>query len=252
MLDLFLRDDDHAHVGAHLREVLRRSLPVHLQDHATGHEVHTLRGYLWDQLAVDLDRDLDAVDWLTLSEQRLLMLTAGAVFHDDVGLEAVRKRFGYYPRDVWRYLMVAGWWRVHPEINVVGRAGHVGDELGSALIGSRLVHDLMRLCFLIEQRYAPYAKWFGTAFGRLDCGPGLTPVLSRVVRAATWREREQALAAAYAAVAALHEATGITEPVPVREERMWDRPFGGPDQARDLLWDVKRRGLLCPLIAGTA
>ncbi len=37
----------------------------------------------------------------------------------------------------------------------------IGDEVGSALIGSRLVRDIMRLCFLMEQTYAPYAKWFG-------------------------------------------------------------------------------------------
>ena len=28
--------------------------------------------------------------------------------------------------------------------------------------------DVMRLCFLIERRYAPYSKWFGTAFSQLD------------------------------------------------------------------------------------
>jgi hypothetical protein len=44
------------------------------------------------------------------------------------------------------------------------RAGFVGDELGSALIGSRLVRDIMNLCFLLEKQYAPYPKWFGTAF----------------------------------------------------------------------------------------
>jgi hypothetical protein len=239
-----------------------------------------VRGYLWDQLAVDIgadmDRELDARDWLTLPEQSLLMLTAGPVFHDDVGLQAVRRRFAYYPRDVWLYLMVAGWWRVHPEANLVGRAGSVGDELGSALIGSRLVHDLMQLCFLLERRYAPYSKWFGTAFARLDCGPRLSPIVWRALQAATWQEREQALNEAYAAVAALHNSSGITEPVPVHEERMWDRPFvvpwgdfpgaltdaisdpevraiaerwpvGGPDRARDLLWDARRRGLLRPL-----
>jgi hypothetical protein len=134
----------------------------------------------------------------------------------------------------------------------------------------------MQLCFLLEQRYAPYSKWFGTAFARLDCGAELSPILWRAVHAATWQQRGQALNEAYAAVAALHNASGITEPVPVQEERMWDRPFtvlwgdfpgalaeaiedpqvrgiadrwpvGGPDQARDLLWDVQRRGLLRPL-----
>ena len=276
---LFLHDDDHERHGDALQDMLRelqRGLPAGSADGSADVAVHTVRGYLRDQLAVDIGSELDAVDWLTLPEQSLLMLTSGAVFHDDVGLQAVRRRFAYYPRDVWPYLMVAGWWRVHPEANLVGRAGSMGDELGSALMGSRLVHDLMQLCFLLERRYAPYAKWFGTAFAGLDCGPGLSPVLGRAVRAPTWQEREEALTEAYAAVAALHNASGITEPVVVEEVRLWDRPFavpwgdvpgaltdaitdpavraiaerwpvGGPDRARDLLWGARRRGLLRPL-----
>ncbi|HTE72562.1 MAG TPA: DUF4037 domain-containing protein [Actinomycetes bacterium] len=273
---LFLRDDDDEAHGDALRQTLQLELPARFPDRPAHHSVHTVRGYLRDQLAVDVDSELDARDWLTLSEQALLMMTAGAVFHDEVGLQAVRRRFAYYPRDVWLYLMVAAWWRVHPEANVVGRAGYSGDELGSALIGSRLVHDLMRLCFLLERRYAPYSKWFGTAFASLDCGAELSPILWRALRAPSWQEREQALNDAYAAVAALHNASGITDPVPVHEERMWDRPFavlwgdfpgvlaeaiedpevrgiaerwpvGGPDRAREQLWDVRRRSLLRPL-----
>ena len=103
-------------------------------------------------------RELAARDWLTLPEHGLRMFTAGEVYHDDIGLQSVRDRLAYYPRDVWLYLLVAGWWRVHPELNLVGRAGSVGDELGSTLIGSRLVSDLMRLCFLMERQYAPYSR----------------------------------------------------------------------------------------------
>jgi hypothetical protein len=47
------------------------------------------------------------------------MFTADEVYHDDVGLQPVRDRLAYYPRDVWLYLLIAGWWRVHPEVNVV-------------------------------------------------------------------------------------------------------------------------------------
>ena len=59
----------------------------------------------------------------------------------------------------------------------MSRAGQAGDELGSSLIGARLVHNIMNLCFLQEKQYAPYPKWFGTAFGRLACAPELLPLL---------------------------------------------------------------------------
>ena len=64
----------------------------------------------------------------------------------------------------------------------------VGDEVGSALIGGRLVRDIMRLCFLMERTYAPYQKWFGTAFKRLSCGPDLWPMLQNALQAETWRD----------------------------------------------------------------
>ncbi len=113
------------------------------------------------------------------------MFTVGAVYHDEVGLQATRDRFDYYPHNVWLYLLMAGWWRIHPEANLVGRAGFVGDELGSALIGSQLVRALMRLCFLMERQYAPYSKWFGTAFSRLDCAADMSPMLWKALRAET-------------------------------------------------------------------
>ena len=69
------------------------------------------------------------------------------------------------------------------------RAGFTGDELGSAIIGSRLVRDVMSLCFLMERRYAPYPKWFGAGFKQLACFEHLSTVLWRAQQAATWPER---------------------------------------------------------------
>ncbi|WP_328320862.1 DUF4037 domain-containing protein [Kribbella sp. NBC_00382] len=226
---LFLREEDPA-VG----ETLRRELPTEFRGRSidvaargvlASVEVHTIGGYFRDALNIDVDGEITADDWLTFPEQTLRTLTAGAVHHDGAGLQDVRDRLAFYPRDVWLYLLVAGWWRVHPEINLVGRTGSIGDELGSALIGARLVSDLMRLCFLMERQYAPYSKWFGTAFARLECGPELQPILAEVLHASTWQERESALNTAYEKLGAMHNALQLTEPITVGVEQMWDRPF---------------------------
>jgi len=147
------------------------------------------------------------------------------VFHDDLGLEAVRARFAYYPRDVWLYMLAAGWTRIGQEEHLMGRAGLVGDEIGSALIGARLVRDVMRLCFLMERQYAPYPKWFGTAFQRLACAPELTYDLRRAQQAGMWQARESHLCAAYEVVAAMHNRLAITEPLPAQVRPFWGRPF---------------------------
>jgi hypothetical protein len=274
---LFLREENPA-----VAETLQRELPTEYRGRSidvAAHgvlgsvEVHTVRGYFRDTLNLDVDSEIAAEDWLTFPEQTLRTLTAGAVHHDEAGLQDVRDRLAYYPRDVWLYLLIAGWWRVHPEMNLVGRTGSVGDELGSALIGSRLVGEVMRLCFLMERQYAPYSKWFGTAFARLECGPELQPILAEVLQAGTWQERETALNAAYEKLGAMHNALQLTEPVTIGVEQMWDRPFkvawadypglladqiqepamlsilkrwpvGPVDQFRELMWRPHNRPLL--------
>src|SRR5688572_31969473 len=63
------------------------------------------RSFVRDYLAFDLARPVEPADWLTFPEQKLRTISAGEVFHDEIGLAAVRARFAYYPRDVWLYLL---------------------------------------------------------------------------------------------------------------------------------------------------
>lgn len=222
---VFVTDEHEATRGAELADRLGSALPPTFGGHPVRPEVHSVRSWLLRELAIDIDREIRAADWLTMPEHVLRSLTAGAVFHDEVGLADARARLAYYPRDVWLYLLITGWWRIHPEANLVGRSGAVGDELGSSLIGSRLAKDLMRLGFLVEREYAPYAKWFGTAFTRLPCGAALTPLLLDVVHARTWQDREDALLRATSALLEVYDRLHLTEPVPIEVVRLWDRPF---------------------------
>lgn len=236
---LFLAPEDYDARGTEIKETLARLLPrtfrgystnfraipgdapnvVLIEPAAAGEPVNhkidleTFEGWWRHNMGRPPAGELTAADWLTFSEQKLLAFTSGRVFRDDLGLEELRRRFGYYPEDVWLYLLACEWKYVAEEEAFVGRAGFVGDELGSALVASRIVRRLMRLCFLYERRYAPYSKWFGTAFSRLACGPELVPLMRAALAAADWREREQRLAAAYEAVARLHNDAGITEPI---------------------------------------
>ena len=113
-------------------------------------------------------------------------MVAGAVYYDGLGeLTALRQALAWYPQDVWLYLLACGWQRIGQEEPFVGRAGAVGDDLGSALIAARLVRDVINLCFLLEKQYAPYPKWFGTAFQHLDCATAISPQLEKVLQAKT-------------------------------------------------------------------
>ena len=165
-------------------------------------------------------------DWLATPAQRLAEATAGAVFHDGLGvLEPARAELAWYPPDVWLYVLACQWKRLSQEEAFVGRCGEVGDELGSAVVASRLVRDLMRLVLLMERRYPPYSKWLGSAFARTRDAEVLVPLLGAVLAATGWKEREAHLARAYETIAARHNALGLTEPVDPGTRPYHARPF---------------------------
>lgn len=247
---LFLSEADYAQLGEKVHQTLANHLPYDFlgysthfsepdaNDHGVQHlehiqrgpinhrvEILTIQDFIQQQLGFDLNQPLEAADWLTFPTQRLRTLTAGAVYYDGVGLQAVRDRFAWYPHDLWLYLLAAGWTRIGQEEHLMGRAGLVGDEVGSALLGSRLVRDVMRLCFLMERVYAPYPKWFGTAFKRLAAGPALYPTLQEALAARTWQERERHLIPAYETIARLHNQLGLTQPMPEQSRQFFGRPF---------------------------
>ncbi len=188
-------------------------------------EIHTAKGYFLEYLAFDISEDIHPADWLTLPEQKLASITRGAVFRDDIGLEKIRQRFSYYPHDVWLYLLAAGWTRIEQEEHLMGRTGFVGDEIGSAIIASRLVRDLMQLCFLMEKKYAPYSKWFGTAFSKLKAAATLEPLFKKTLSASNWQDRQTYLALAYEYVAQCHNNLRITSEMPTNAKQFFTRPF---------------------------
>jgi hypothetical protein len=189
-------------------------------------EVTTSRRFFKGILDIDPNDGISVMDWLTISEQALLMATGGKVFHDGLDqLKSIRSKLAYYPEDIWRYLLASQWQRIGQEEAFVGRCGDTGDELGSRIIAARLVRDLMRLCFLMEKRYAPYPKWYGTAFSQLSCADELTPIFHSVMDAQLWRERESCLSRAYEIIARMHNDLEITDPIEATISKFYDRPY---------------------------
>jgi hypothetical protein len=169
------------------------------------------------------------VAWLTAPSDHLRTVVTGPVYRDDTGeLALARERLRWYPHDVWLYLLASVWRRISQEEAFPGRCGDVGDEVGSLIVAGRLVRDVMRLGFLMERQYAPYPKWFGSAFSRLACAPRLLPLLRAALMAPTWRERDRHLAAAYGIAAELHNALGLTPPLETKPHlRYPTRPYAG-------------------------
>lgn len=246
---LFLPEDDFEANKAAVSETLSNKLPYTFRGYSTNFgapdaigvrllqdtqsgpvhhmvEIFTVGGFFEWYLGHDPREEMRPADWLTFSEHRLLGSTSGKVFHDGLGeLTTTRERIAYYPREMWLYVLASQWAKIAQEEAFVGRTGHVGDERGSGIIAARLAQCLMRLCFLMERKYAPYSKWFGTAFSRLRCAGVIGPALDGVLAASSWREREARMSEAYRIVAGMHNDLGITEPLDPQVRSYYGRPY---------------------------
>ena len=142
---------------------------------------YTIRSFFKEYLGIHPYQKIRDSTWLTLPQQKLLSIVKGKIFHDGLGIKAIIKNFEYYPRDVWLFMLASQWSKISQKEAFVGRTAVVGDELGSRIIASEIVRDLMGLCFLMEKTYAPYSKWFGKAFSELEIAKEISPVLGKVL-----------------------------------------------------------------------
>jgi Domain of unknown function (DUF4037) len=209
----------------------RLLVPVEFNPVAHRVEIETVAGFMEEQLGFDPLVGVEVADWLVTPSQRFLSVTAGDVFADPIGdLSAARKAVAWYPHDVWLLVMAGQWRRLSQLEHFMGRTGLRGDELGSRLITAHLVEDLMRLAFLQERRYAPYPKWFGSAYALL--GRPEEAALKAALAAGRWTEREEALSDAYRLVASAHNELGVTAPLDADVRPFHGRPFQVPDSNR--------------------
>lgn len=224
-----------AHLGEHLPETFAGH-PVRFPttwDPVARHrvQVSTARELAVARLGVDATRDLGTDEWLSLTGQAVLEVTAGPVFVDGSGeLDRIRRRLEWYPDDVWRHVVAVDWARLAQELPFVGRAGERGDDLGSRVVAARLAAIAMHLGHLLERRWPPYAKWLGTSFGALPRAGSAAAPLGSALEACDWQSREAGLVAALRQLNRLQGEVGLPaldDPV----EPFWDRPFHGVREA---------------------
>lgn len=185
--------------------------------------IQTVDQFLTEQLGTAELSCLSPLDWLTFSEHRLLSTAGGTLFIDELGMRERIRPLRFYPEEVKLYLLASNWDIIASEQAFFKRCGQCGDEIGAILVCARMAERLMRLCFLYKETYAPYSKWLGTAFQRLDIDPRIRARIAAALQSRTLEERERALVEAQALVAELHNTSGITEPVEYKIEPYYGR-----------------------------
>ncbi len=176
-------------------------------------EVATAAAFATSRLGVDASRPLTPGEWLCLTGQSVLEVTAGEVFVDTAGeLTEIRRRLQWYPDDVWLHVLAADWDALSEELPFIGRTALRGDELGSRVLTARLVGIAMHLGFLLERTWPPYPKWFGTQFARLPRAGTIIPELRDALTHNDFPARQQALIAVLNALLALQRERGLPAP----------------------------------------
>jgi len=245
---IFLSEDRFPVISAELNEMLRKKLqfefkgfPVnftpprydHTQSmepvtsHPVNHliEIVTSQEYLRKYLEIDTVENLTVQDWKKFPEQKLLELTAGAVFHDGLkSLVPLRDTLRYYPPEIRLLRMSELWQAVWEEEAFIGRNIELGESAAVKIISVRVTEIIIRLCFCIERTYAPYSKWLLTALRKLRCYPEISTIIDSVLYENDPLKIETALCALYEKTVELHNND---EGLPRLENKIRDF-FGRP------------------------
>ena len=234
-LTVLVDDGDRAQLGA-IDAALASQLPDEVDGWPTrfattwktdvGHQVDlgTVHDFAHSRLGFDLRSTLHAAEWLCLTGQSVLEVVGGPVFHDGtVAYGEVRAKLEWYPSDIWRFALAAGWARLGQEVPFVGRTGELDDDAGCRIIAARLCRDIVHLAFLAERTWMPYPKWSGTALRQLPEGELLASQLAGVQAAASWQERQHLLSHAIEGLADRHRRVGFEMPQEVIKP-FFDRP----------------------------
>lgn len=201
---IFLRENN-IHLKTALHDYLSLNLPVSFSGFPTNYsdpaydgtqkmqfvaappvrhliEICTVKDYCVDYIKHHDLENITPRDWLTFTDQNLLELTAGEVFHDGLNtLIPLRSQLRFYPPDIKKLKLAALWNCVFNEEAFIGRSIELGDPIGLKMTASRITNMLLKICFYIDEKYIPYSKWFGTFLKRLSFADELLPKAQAVL-----------------------------------------------------------------------
>lgn len=127
-------------------------------------------------------------------ESWLYFLKHAPVFYDPLGEFTLRQQmFAHYPRDV-RIRLIAdlclGIWAAG-EYKFCNRHIHRKDPVAIQICLGQFVYDVMRLCFLINDDYAPHEVWIHHEFNKLPEAKTLDPELRNLVMSDNLQEQRE-------------------------------------------------------------
>lgn len=132
-------------------------------------EITIFEDYLKGRYSINKTNNFTYKDWLNFTDQNLIEITSGLVFHD--GLKKVnntREELKFYPLDIFKLRIAVLWNYIWNKEAFIGRSIALNDYIGLKINTSRIINYLMKILFYLENKYIPYSKWFGYSFKQLS------------------------------------------------------------------------------------
>lgn len=190
----------------------------------SGLDVLTVDEFVDTAIGFDPRSETTISNWLSISGQAALEITAGEVFEDATGaLTHLRTSLQWYPQQIWQYVVACDWQRLDQELPLLGRAEDRGDRLGARIIAGRLAGVVVHLSFMLSREWPPYPKWQGTRFSRLPLPSIVRGGVSDFLNSPA-REGIEVLRDVLATLAGMQGSLGLpTSGQPCVP--FWDRPY---------------------------
>jgi hypothetical protein len=194
-------------------------------------EISIFEDYLKNRYSVDKINNFTWQDWLQFTDQSLIEITSGEVYHDGLGkLEKTRTELRFYPPDIWKLRLAGLWDYISNKEAFIGRNIATDDYIGLKINASRIVNYLIKILFYLEKKYIPYSKWFGNAFKTLASYNDTNGIVIKALTENEPKKIEEYLCLLYVLVIEKHNKTSgfETAGLPHLDNKIrnyFDRPY---------------------------
>jgi len=164
-------------------------------------------------------------DWLNFTDQKLLEITSGKVFHDALNINKLRKELKFYPPDILKLRMAVLWDHIWNKEAFIGRSIEIKDFIGLKINAARIVNYLIKILFYLEEKYIPYSKWFGHAFKELKIYTSINKIVMNALDENDPKKIENNLCVLYEKVIDEHNKNPELPKLKNKTRDFFNRPY---------------------------
>jgi len=167
-------------------------------------EIRIPQDYFRERYSINKLSKFTYDDWLTFTDQNLLEITSGMVFHDGLKINELRNELKFYPLDICKLRMAVLWDYIWNKEAFIGRSIEINDYIGLKINTSRIINYLIKILFYLENKYIPYSKWCGNALKELAVYNSIKGIIIDTLNENNPKEIEKSLCTIYEKVVEEH------------------------------------------------